>query len=222
MPGITHHERFYRGNDLVEQPSETSITICGAGALGSNLTDSLTRQGATKLRVIDNDRVEEHNVGTQIYGMADVGAWKVDVLRGHVFRSVEVDIDARRAELSARTVRKCLRDSDVVIDAFDNTAAREIVTRYCREHGLPCLHVGLAADYAEVVWNQNYSVPDDGGEDVCDYPLARNIVQFAVTVASEVLIRWIADGKQADYSLTLRDFSVRTLEPANADSPQAG
>ena len=39
MPGITHHERFYRGNDVIERLSRASITICGAGALGSNLAD---------------------------------------------------------------------------------------------------------------------------------------------------------------------------------------
>ncbi len=212
MPGITHHERFYRGNDVIERLSRASITICGAGALGSNLADSLVRQGATKLRVIDNDRVEEHNVGTQIYDKADVGGWKVDVLRGHVFRSVEVDIDARRVELTDRTVRKCLRDSDIVVDAFDNTAAREIVTRYCRESELPCLHIGLAADYAEVVWNERYSVPNNGDEDICDYPLARNIVQLAVTIGCEILMCWITGGEQSDYSITLSDFAVQKME----------
>ena len=43
--------------------------------------------------MIDCDRVEEHNVNTQLYGAADVGAWKVEVLRNRLFRAVEVEIE---------------------------------------------------------------------------------------------------------------------------------
>ena len=43
--------------------------------------------GVQHLRVIDRDRVEEHNVSTQLYGVSDVGAWKVDVLRQRIFRA---------------------------------------------------------------------------------------------------------------------------------------
>ena len=120
MPGLSHHERLFRGDDIVDRLASVRVTVCGAGALGSNLTESLARQGFQNLRVIDHDRVEEHNVGTQTYGLCDVGAFKVEVLRSHLFRIAEVEIDARRIELSERTVRKCLRESDLVIDAFDN------------------------------------------------------------------------------------------------------
>lgn len=215
MAGLTHHERFYRGDQTIDRLRTTTVTICGVGALGSNLADSLVRQGVQSLRVIDNDRVEEHNIGTQIYSLSDVGAWKVDVLRGHLFRVAEVDIDARRVELTQQTVRKCLRDSDVVVDAFDNSDSRETVKQFSEQQDIPCLHAGLAADYGEVVWNANYRVPTDAEGDVCDYPLARNIVQLTATIAAEVLIRWVASGEKSDYSVTLQDFSVRTLEPTS-------
>ena len=39
------------------------------------------------LRAIDRDRIEQHNVSTQFYGEGDVGAWKVEVLRGQLFRA---------------------------------------------------------------------------------------------------------------------------------------
>ena len=42
--------------------------MCGAGAVGSNLVDNLARQGAENLCVVDRDRVEEHNVSTQVWG----------------------------------------------------------------------------------------------------------------------------------------------------------
>ena len=87
MPGKFHHERLYRGPEALARLAATRLTLCGAGALGSHLADNLARQGFTRLRVIDRDRVEGHNVGTQLYGEAEVGAWKVEALRNRLFRS---------------------------------------------------------------------------------------------------------------------------------------
>src|SRR5258708_25278844 len=85
MAGKFHHEQLYRGADSVARLAATRLTLCGAGALGSHLADNLARQGFGPLRVIDRDRVEEHNVSTQLYGAADVGGWKVEVLRNRLF-----------------------------------------------------------------------------------------------------------------------------------------
>jgi hypothetical protein len=63
-----------------------------------------------------------------------------------------------------------------------------------------------------VIWDDHYRVPDDSGGDVCDYPLARNLVLLAVAVASEVVVRFLADGVRENWSVTLRDFGVRPLE----------
>ncbi len=49
---------------------------------------------------------------------------------------------------------------------------------------------------------------------VCDYPLARNLVLVTVAVVSEVLIRFVLDGAKQDWSVTLGDFAVRPIEPA--------
>jgi molybdopterin-synthase adenylyltransferase len=210
--GKFHHENLYRGQQALERIREAQITLCGAGALGSNLADMLVRQGFQKLRVIDRDRVEEHNVGTQIYGLDDVGAKKVDVLRNHVFRVVAIEIETVAKELSERTVRKLLDQSATVIDAFDNSASRQIVSDYCRQTALPCLHAGLFENYGEVIWNENYGVPSDVGPDVCDYPLARNLVLLTASVASETLVRYLLDRRRENWSITLADFAIRPME----------
>jgi tRNA A37 threonylcarbamoyladenosine dehydratase len=88
------HEEAYRGDDLLRK-LEKQVVICGAGALGSNLADTLYRQGFTKVRVIDMDRVEGHNVNTQFYGSNDVGAMKVNALKTRLFRDTGVEIENR-------------------------------------------------------------------------------------------------------------------------------
>jgi hypothetical protein len=40
----------------------------------------------------------------------------------------------------------------------------------------------------------------------------RNLVLLAVALASELLVRFVLDGKKRDYSATLRDFSFAELE----------
>jgi molybdopterin/thiamine biosynthesis adenylyltransferase len=207
-----HHEAIYRGADELAKLAAQRLTLCGAGALGSNLADNLARQGFRDLRVIDRDRVEEHNVGTQLYGESDVGAWKVEVLKQRLFRATGVEIDAHRKELTDRTAKGLLQGGGLVIDTFDNSASRRLVQEQCRASQLPCLHVGLYADYGEVIWDERYRVPRDVAGDVCDYPLARNLVLLVVAVASEVLVRYALTGHRQDFSVTLRDFSVRPLE----------
>ena len=188
--------------------------MCGAGAVGSNLADNLVRQGLSRLRVIDHDRVEEHNVSTQLYGEDEVGTFKAEALRNRLFRAAGVEAEAVRKELTDRNAKQLLRDSDLVIDAFDNTRARQLVQDYCRAEKVSCLHVGLHADYAEVIWDERYRVPRDVGGDVCDYPLARNLVLLAVTVASEAALRFAATGAKPDWSATLADLAVLPIGQA--------
>jgi molybdopterin/thiamine biosynthesis adenylyltransferase len=198
-----HHEAIYRGASEIAKLAGQRLTLCGVGALGSNLADNLARQGFVELRVIDRDRIEEHNVGTQLYGESDVGAWKVEVLKQRLFRAAGIEIDAHRKELTDRTAKSLLQDGGLVLDTFDNSASRRLVQEQCRALALPCLHVGLYADYGEVIWDEHYRVPQDVAGDVCDYPLARNLVMLVVAVASETILRFVLTGERRDYSITL-------------------
>jgi molybdopterin/thiamine biosynthesis adenylyltransferase len=209
----THHETLYRGADVIARLGALRLTLCGAGALGSHLADNLVRQGVRSLRVIDHDTVETHNVGTQLYGNAEVGAKKADALKNRLFRACGVEIDGIAKELTERHADKLLAGAGLVIDTFDNSASRRLVQDACRRLSVPCLHVGLNADYAEVQWDEGYRVPNDVGADVCDYPLARNLVLLAVAVASEVAVRFAADGSRASWTATLKDFAVRPASP---------
>jgi molybdopterin/thiamine biosynthesis adenylyltransferase len=211
---LFHHERIYRGADLLARLEATSVTLCGAGAVGSLLADNLARQGLRRWKVIDRDRVEEHNAGTQLYGQSEVGAWKVEALRTRLFRAAEVEVEAVAKELNERNTRALLKGSGILIDAFDNSAARRLVQEHCRAAAIPCLHVGLHADYAEIIWDPLYRVPNDVAGDVCDYPMARNLVLLAVAVASEAVISYVKDGRRDGWSITLRDLAIRPFEPA--------
>jgi molybdopterin-synthase adenylyltransferase len=203
------HEELHRSQEVMRRLRDFKITVCGAGALGANLVESLARQGFASIKVIDRDRIEERNLSTQPYFASDVGAFKAKILANGLYRALGVKVDARGEELTATNAAKLLKDAQLVVDTFDNSIARRAVKNYCDSAGVACLHAGLATGYAEVVWNDIYRVPSAAQDDICDYPLARNLVMLTVAVACESIIRFVAGSARHSFTLTLGDFAVR-------------
>jgi molybdopterin/thiamine biosynthesis adenylyltransferase len=206
---IFFHEQLFRTPELMARLREFPVTVCGAGALGANITENLARTGFARLKVIDRDRIEERNLSTQPYYRTDIGAFKAKILANGLYRALGAAVEASVQELTAANAGKLLGGSALVIDTFDNSIARQAVKNASEGAGIPCLHAGLAADYAEVIWNEQYRVPSPANDDVCDYPLARNLVMLAVAVTCEVVIGFAASGEERSFTVTLGDLTVR-------------
>ncbi|TAF97631.1 MAG: ThiF family adenylyltransferase [Oscillatoriales cyanobacterium] len=192
---IFFHEQLYRSAAVMSLIKNFPVTVCGAGALGANIVESLARSGFCQLRVVDRDRIEERNLSTQ------------PILANHLYRALSVSIDAHSKELTPANVDRLLANSALAIDTFDNSIGRQAVKDYCASASIPCVHVGLAADYSEIIWNQHYRANDD----VCDYPLARNLVMLTVSVACEVIVTFAATQEQQNLTCTIKDFAVKPL-----------
>ncbi len=208
---IFFHEQLYRRNAVMAKLRDYSITICGAGALGANITENLARSGCERLQVIDGDRVEERNLSTQPYYLCDIGALKAKILANNLYRAIGTKIDAKTQKLTSTNVNQLLKQSQLLVDAFDNSSARQLLKDYACQSSIPCLHVGLYADYAEVIWNDAYRVPSNANDDVCDYPLARNLVMLTVAVACEAIVSFITNKQQRHFTITLKDLTVEPL-----------
>lgn len=204
------HEQAYRGEAVLKQRAEFAITVCGAGAIGSLLAETLARQGFAKLTAIDFDRVERHNLATQAYAAADVGTLKVKALQNRIFRDVGLRIETSNRRIDERTV-KDLAGAALVVDAFDNGASRRVVQEHCARAGIPCVHAGLSGDgFAEIRWNEAYKAPSDGpaAVDPCEVPLARNLIALAVAALAEVVARFADGGERLAREVTLADLKV--------------
>jgi tRNA A37 threonylcarbamoyladenosine dehydratase len=203
------HEEKYRGDKLLKKIAECEVTFCGVGAIGSNLMDNTVRQGFKKITAIDFDRVDDHNRHTQLWGRRDVGQLKVAAIKTAMFNSMGVTITDISHKLEASNVNKYLKKGMLVIDGFDNPESRALVYEHCKKSQIPCLHIGLYKDVAEVTWNDVYRVPKAvTGLDVCEYPLARNIILLTITVATECIIRYLDTGVQESYFITLGDLKI--------------
>lgn len=203
------HERLFRGERLLERMKDFPVTICGAGALGANIAESLVRMGFGTIRVIDRDRIEEHNLSTQPWGRDEIGAQKATMLANELYRATGTEVEGVARELTPENAGSLLKGSGLVVDAFDNSVARRSVAESCAERQIPCLHCGLARDYAEIIWNEGYRVPSSANDDVCEYPLARNLVMMTVAVGCETIVRFVGSGLQESRTITFGDFAVK-------------
>ncbi|BBD60091.1 UBA/THIF-type NAD/FAD binding protein [Nostoc sp. HK-01] len=208
---IFFHEQLYRSNAVMTKLKNYPVTICGAGVLGANIAENLARSGFDKLTVIDRDRIEERNLSTQPYYRADVGAFKAKILANNLYRAVGTKVDAKTKELTSENTNQLLKDNQLIVDVFDNSVSRQAVKDYADQFSIPCIHAGLAADYAEIIWNDVYRVPSDVNDDVCDYPLARNLVMLTVAVTCEAIVSFIATAQQRNFTITLKDLTVQSL-----------
>lgn len=210
------HEQRYRDlGRVAEQP----ITICGAGALGANLAETLARMGLRRLRVIDRDRVEAQNLSTQPWQQQDVGAAKVRVLAGALYRTVAARLDAQHTELTAANAQALLKGSTVVVDAFDNLPSRRAVADAAQALGIPCLHLALGTngDYGCGLWDAAYGrefwgagTGDAATLTACDYPLSRPLALLTAAAGAEVLAGFLLSGERRGFELTLRDLRLVT------------
>lgn len=205
---MLRHEIPFRGKEAMDKVGSFKLTVCGAGAIGSNLVLNLSKQGFKDFLVVDFDRVEEHNIGTQTYGPRDVGRTKVSALRDIVFNASFVDIKTEPKKLEKPGK---LRTPDLFIDAFDNSESRALITQYCKDKGIACLHAGFNGAFAEVKWNENYVVPSNAGEDICEYPLARNLVTFTCSVLAEAVILYATSGQKLNAEITFKDLHIHTF-----------
>ena len=127
--GVVIHmsmQRYMRQSDLVdERIFDTSVTIIGAGSIGSFTTLALAKCGFKRLTVWDDDSLEEHNFPNQMYPVGDFGAPKVLALARVISDFVACDIET--------TARRYTNDSSLVagvlVMAVDSMEARRVIYR---------------------------------------------------------------------------------------------
>jgi len=188
------------------------ITICGAGTLGSNLAENLARTGTGILTLIDRDSVEARNLANQAYTQAFVGRPKVKALAEILYRAVGARITGTNKRLTPGNAGRLLQGSQVVVDTFDNHESRKSVAEACRRLSIPCLHAGLSADgCGEVIWDERYAVPPDGGGDPCGEPISRSLSMLVMLAATRAIEDFARAGRKRSFTVTIKDLAVMEL-----------
>jgi len=186
-----------------------TLIIAGCGALGSIVALHLATPDRRFL-LIDDDRVEEHNIGTSAYSTHHMGALKAVVLAEVLWRKCEVQSRAITRTMDRPLDQSGLWSENIalVIDTFDNTEARaftcgleHVAAAYSR---VPTLHVGVSEQRTgAVMWDEDYTLPESqftrGENPVCTHHLGRRILRFTAAVAAEAVERFLETGEKASY-----------------------
>jgi len=66
---VDEDKRFMRHRDIINVEDIPPITLIGCGAIGSAVGIVLTKLGASFIAIWDGDKVEEHNIANQYFGL---------------------------------------------------------------------------------------------------------------------------------------------------------
>lgn len=154
---LVERERYLRqipllGEEGQEKIGGTSVLIAGAGGLGTVCALMCAYAGFGKIRIVDSDVVERHNLNRQVlYTAADRGLPKVEAAARRL-RKINpfVSVEPVRTRVAEGTIDSLVRGIDIVIDAMDNYDARYILDDAAFENGIPLIHGAVNGFYGQV------------------------------------------------------------------------
>ena len=101
----------------------TPVTIVGAGGIGSWTALFLARVGYTNITVYDDDIVEAHNIGGQLFSTDAIGQSKVEALNSIVKQLADIHINP----MQIRFEKQYNLSDNIIISAVDNMTTRKIL-----------------------------------------------------------------------------------------------
>ena len=111
-----------------ERIGNSRVTLCGVGALGTVLANTLARAGVGHLRIVDRDFVEPSNLQRQVlFDESDVtnnlpkseaAAVKLRQINSNIV------IEPVVADISRTNIEDLCKDSDLILDGTDNFEVR--------------------------------------------------------------------------------------------------
>jgi molybdopterin-synthase adenylyltransferase len=120
--------------------------VCGCGALGSVLANTLVRAGVGAVRIIDRDFLELNNLPRQmLFDEADVAAGLPKaVAAAEKLRQINshVEIEPIVADLDHTNIEQFCDGVDVIVDGTDNFETRFLINDVAVKRGLPWVYGG--------------------------------------------------------------------------------
>lgn len=118
---------FTRQNRIFNpEEQDTEIIIIGAGSTGSFTALNLAKMGMNKIKVIDFDIVEEHNIPNQFFRISDIGKPKVEALQEIIKDFTDTDIEIENIEIN-EDYDFDLGLNTLIILAVDNMEIRKLI-----------------------------------------------------------------------------------------------
>jgi adenylyltransferase/sulfurtransferase len=129
-----------------QQIMGSRVTLCGVGALGTVLANTLVRAGVGHLRVIDRDFVEPSNLQRQVlFDESDVtnNLPKAEAAAAKL-RAINsaVRVEPVVADIDRTNIEELCRDADLILDGTDNFEVRYLINDVSVKLGKPWVYGG--------------------------------------------------------------------------------
>src|SRR5437868_4663168 len=158
-PSLERYSRQMRFYGVAEAGQrklmDARVTLCGCGALGTVLANSLVRAGVGHLRLVDRDFIETHNLQRQVLfdehdeaenlPKAEAAARKLRAINSAVtVEPVVTDIDR------TNIVELC-QDADLILDGTDNFEVRYLINDVAVKLNKPWVYGGCIGSHGQVM-----------------------------------------------------------------------
>ncbi|MHA1927177.1 MAG: HesA/MoeB/ThiF family protein [Candidatus Thorarchaeota archaeon] len=140
------------GEDSLEKVMDTTVTVVGAGGLGSPALRLLSAIGFGRIRIIDHDIIELSNLQRQtIYNTEDLGKPKAEVAAENLSRAnPNVAFEPICSSISQDNTLELLAGSDIILDGLDSIHSRRAVNLGSQILKIPYIYAGAVEYYANV------------------------------------------------------------------------
>jgi adenylyltransferase/sulfurtransferase len=122
------------------------VLVCGCGALGSVIAETLVRAGVGFVRVVDRDFLELDNLHRQVlFDEADVaaGLTKAAAAATHLRQiNSQVEVEPVVQDVTHRNIHRLAGDVDLLLDGTDNFQTRYLLNDYALWAGKPWVYGG--------------------------------------------------------------------------------
>jgi len=127
------------------------VVIIGCGALGTIIATSLVRAGVGKVRIIDRDFIEYHNLQRQVlFDEDDIlnGLPKAIAAERHLKRvNSAVEIEGIVADVNYTNIERFVRGADIILDGLDNFETRLLINDVSLKHEIPWVYGGAISSF---------------------------------------------------------------------------
>ncbi len=119
------------GTEGQRKLGNSSVVIIGCGALGTIIATSLVRAGVGKVRIIDRDFIEYHNLQRQVlFDEDDVKNQlpKAIAAERHLKKvNSSIEIEGIVADVNYTNIERFVQGADVILDGLDNFETRFLI-----------------------------------------------------------------------------------------------
>ncbi len=140
---MSQHERSISliGEENIEKLKKSTVTVLGLGGVGSYAAEALARSGVGKLVLVDFSVIQSSNINRQIYALHSTVGKAKTILAAKRIADINpaCEVVLFQEKITKETAGKFLIETDAVIDAIDDIAAKVAVAKYCYENKIPLI-----------------------------------------------------------------------------------